>query len=71
MPEITFIVDLDTGKSELMINGILNKACEPIHAAFSSDLERIAGVKETSVTATPDKAKPAKYTTVSTNTVRR
>jgi hypothetical protein len=71
MPEITFTVDMVTGKSELTINGIPGKKCELIHGAVSADLAKLLGVKETNVEATPDKAKPEKYTTVNTATARR
>jgi len=70
MAEIVWTVDLDTGKAELTINGIPGKACELIHGAFSADMAKL-GVRETSVTATADKAKPSKYTAVNTAIARR
>lgn len=71
MPVIKFTADLDTGETDLTIDGIPGKGCVLIHDAVSADLRKVLGLAEVSVKATPDFTKPVKTTLVRTSTVRR
>lgn len=51
--EITFTIDGE-GKSSLRIKGVRGKACRPIHAAVSEDLNRLLGVTELSAEDTAE-----------------